>query len=92
MTEKEKYAQVRREAGFTGLALLALILFWLVAGFGAAQLDLEVCGLPLWIETSSLGVWTAAIVLVKLLTGFVFQDMDLDEQRAPDGRGAEPRG
>ena len=30
--------------------------------------------------------------ITKLLTGFVFRDMTLDEQRSPDGRGAKPRG
>ena len=33
MTDWEKYQQIRREAAYTGLALLVLILFWCWAGF-----------------------------------------------------------
>lgn len=80
MTNGEKYRQMRREAGFTGLALLLLILFWLAAGFGAAQLELKVFHLPLWAVTSSVGVWLMAILLVKFLVKYVFQDMSLEDR------------
>ena len=42
MTEKEKYRQVRREAVATGIALLVLIVFWLFAGFGLADVGAAV--------------------------------------------------
>lgn len=80
MSDKQKYLQIRREAGFTGLALLALILFWLAAGFGTASLDVKIMHLPLWALLGSFGVWAAAIVLTFLLTKFVFKDMDFDDQ------------
>lgn len=83
MSEFEKYQQICREAGWTGAALLVLIVFWIFAGFGLAGAEGELLGLPLWAVTSSLGVWFFAIVLVKLLTIFVFRDMDLTE-----GKGA----
>jgi uncharacterized membrane protein YhdT len=79
MSEFEKYQQICREAGWTGAALLVLIVFWIFAGFGLAGVEGELFGLPLWAVTSSLGVWFFAIVLVKLLTRFVFRDMELTE-------------
>ena len=79
MSEFEKYQQICREARWTGAALLVLVVFWVVAGFGLAGLEGEIFGLPVWAVTSSIGVWFLAIVLVKLLTSFVFQDMELDE-------------
>ncbi len=86
MTNEEKYRQMRREAGYTGIALFLLILFWLAAGFGVAQLDVKVLHLPLWVWTSSLGVWFMAIFLVKVLTKYVFRDMSLqDEEVEKDG-------
>lgn len=85
MTDEKKFRQMKKEAAFTGLALLALILFWLVAGFGAAKLDVTVLHLPLWALTSSIGVWFAAIVLVKFLTGKIFKDMDLDDGENDNG-------
>ncbi|MBQ1867280.1 MULTISPECIES: YhdT family protein [Selenomonas] len=81
MSEYEKYQQIKREARWTGLALFVLILFWLLAGFGLSGLPGEVLGMPLWAVTSSVGVWFFAILLVKLLTSLVFQDMELDEEK-----------
>ena len=80
MTDWEKYQQIRREAAFTGLALLVLILFWCWAGFGLSDVEGEFFGLPLWVMTSSIGVWFFAIVLVKLLLKYVFRDMSLDDE------------
>ena len=81
MSEYEKYQQIKREARWTVLALFVLILFWLLAGFGLSGLPGEVLGMPLWAVTSSVGVWFFAILLVKLLTSLVFQDMELDEEK-----------
>ena len=85
MTEWEKYQQIRREAVFTGLALLVLILFWCCAGFGLASVETEILGLPLWAVTSSIGVWLFAIVLVKILLKFVFRDMPLEDSQVEKG-------
>ncbi|SHK40704.1 Uncharacterized membrane protein YhdT [Selenomonas ruminantium] len=81
MTEWEKYQQIRREAAFTGLALLVLILFWCWAGFGLSDVQVELFGLPLWAVTSSIGVWLFAIVLVRVLLKFVFRDMSLEQEK-----------
>ena len=78
MSEKEKYLQIRREAMWTGFALVILILFWLVAGFGMSHIDVKVFGLPVWAVTGTVGVWIFAMVLVKMLPSLVFQDIDLE--------------
>ena len=85
MTDWEKYQQIRREAAYTGLALLVLILFWCWAGFGLASVEMEIFGLPLWAVTSSIGVWLFAIVLVKILLKFVFRDMPLEDSQVEKG-------
>ena len=77
-TSREKFLQIKKEALWTGATLIALILFWLFAGFGVANLtDAKIFSLPLWAVMSSVGVWFAAIILVKCLVKFVFVDMDL---------------
>lgn len=81
MSDFEKYRQICREARYTGLALLVLIVFWLVAGFGLAGVEGEILGLPIWAVTSSIGVWFFAIVLVKLLLLYVFRDIDWEEKK-----------
>ncbi|MCR5176844.1 MAG: YhdT family protein [Anaerovibrio sp.] len=78
MTEKEKYLQIRKEAMWTGITLVVLILFWLVAGFGLSDVDIKIFGLPIWAVGGTVGVWIFAMILVKLLTAFVFKDFDLD--------------
>lgn len=79
MSEKAKYRQVQREALWTGVALLALILFWLVAGFGLSGTEVKLFHLPLWAVAGSVGVWGMAILLVRLLIGTVFRDMPLED-------------
>ena len=81
MTENETYRQVCREAAATGVALLILIVFWLFAGFGLAGSSSTIFRLPLWAAVSTVGVWIFAIVLVGVLTKWVFKDMDLEENR-----------
>ena len=79
MTEKEKYHQVRKEAGATGLVLLAIIVFWAVAGFGLAACDVKVFHMPLWVVASCFGTWFLGVALVRFLTSCVFKDMNLEE-------------
>ncbi len=76
-TDIEKYRQMKKEAFFTAVALLALIVFWLLAGFGLSGVEASVFGVPLWAVCSTVGVWFFAVVLVKILLKFVFRDMEL---------------
>ena len=57
MSDAQKFSLVRREAIYTGLALVGLIIFWLCAGFGTASLDVKIFPLPLWAVLGSVGVW-----------------------------------
>jgi uncharacterized membrane protein YhdT len=82
MNNYEKYRQVQKEAAATGLLLLALIVFWICAGFGLADVRMEVFHLPLWVWTATIGVWLFAICGVKLLTTAVFRDMSLEDEEA----------
>ncbi len=79
MTEEEKYRQIKREALATGGALAVIIVFWLAAGFGLAPLRVQVFHLPLWVVASCFGTWLLSVVLVRLLTKYVFRDMNLEE-------------
>lgn len=80
MTERGKYRQIQREAIATGVVLLLLILFWLVAGFGLSGTDIRIFHLPLWAVMGSFGVWFMGIFLVRILTKTVFKDMPLSEE------------
>lgn len=74
----QKFSLVRREAIYTGLALIGLIIFWLVAGFGTASLDVKIFHLPLWALLGTVGVWLVAIFISAILSRKLFTDMDLE--------------
>lgn len=77
MTDAEKFSLVKREALYTGLALAGLIIFWLIAGFGLAGVDVKIFHVPLWAIAGSVGVWLFAIVISWILSRKLFRDIDL---------------
>lgn len=84
MNDAQKFSLVRREAIYTGLALAGLIIFWLIAGFGTASLDVKIFQLPLWAVLGTVGVWFVAILISAVLSKKLFTDMDLEGE--DDGR------
>ena len=77
LNEEEKFNVVKREAVYTGIALAALIIFWLIAGFGTSSSDVKIFHLPLWAFLGSIGVWIFAIVISFVLSRKLFTDIDL---------------
>ena len=93
MNHREKMHQITREARASGLAALAIILFWVLAGFGVSCLDITIWHLPLWTVTGCLGTWLFACFLSVWLTRRVFKDFDLDaESEEPDGESGQVPG
>lgn len=84
MNDAQKFSLVRREAIYTGLALAGLIIFWLIAGFGTASLDVKIFHLPLWAVLGTVGVWLVAICISAVFSKKLFTDMDLEGE--DDGR------
>ena len=77
MSDAQKFSLVRREAIYTGLALVGLIIFWLIAGFGTAASDVKIFHLPLWAVLGTIGVWLVAILISAVLSKILFRDVDL---------------
>jgi len=77
MNDAQKFSLVKREAIYTGFALVGLIIFWLIAGFGTASLDVKIFHLPLWAVLGTIGVWFVAIVISAILSKILFKDVDL---------------
>lgn len=78
MTEK-KEKQIRKEAKATVACVIAIIIYWLIAGFGLSNLSITIFYLPLWVVTGCFGTWIFAMILVWFLITKVFKDMDLEE-------------
>ena len=77
LNDAQKFSLVRREAIYTGLALVGLIIFWLIAGFGTASLDVKIFHLPLWALLGTVGVWLVAILISAVLSKILFKDVEL---------------
>ena len=77
LNDAQKFSLVRREAIYTGLALVGLIIFWLIAGFGTASLDVKIFHLPLWALLGTVGVWLVAILISAILSKILFKDVEL---------------
>ena len=77
MSDAQKFSLIRREALYTGLALVGLIIFWLIAGFGTAGVDVKIFHLPLWAVLGTIGVWLCAIAISFVLSRILFRDVDL---------------
>ncbi len=76
-TDAQKFQIVRREAIYTLIALVTLIFFWLIAGFGTSSLDVKIFHLPLWAVLGTIGVWIFAILISFILSKKLFTDIDL---------------
>ena len=83
-SDAQKFSLVKREAIYTGIALIGLIIFWLIAGFGTASSDVKIFHLPLWAVLGTVGVWFAAIAISFVLSRILFRDVDLGGEE--DGR------
>lgn len=77
LSDAQKFSLVRREAIYTGIALIGLIIFWLIAGFGTAGVDVKIFHLPLWAVLGTAGVWFVAILISAVLSKVLFKDVDL---------------
>lgn len=77
---RDEEKQIRKEAKATLAVLLWIIAFWLVAGFGAAQLEVTLWHMPLWVLTGCVGTWLFAVGLVYFLVTRVCKEMELEHE------------
>lgn len=85
MKRKDKLKQINREARWVLYATIAIILFWVIAGFGVSALDITIFHTPLWAITGCIGTWVFAIALVCWLMKHIFRDFSLDDGDEEDG-------
>lgn len=80
MTDKEKYEQINKEAKFSIIAVLLIVIFWIVAGFGVSMFGITIFHTPLWAITGCLGTWIFAIILSVWLVKRIYRNFSLDEE------------
>lgn len=84
MKQSDKFRQANKEAKATCWATLAVIVFWCVAGFGLADVDISILHTPLWVIGGCVGTWLFSIAVSVYLAKYVFKDMDLDDEEGND--------
>ena len=83
--------QANREAKATCVALAAIVMVWIVGGFGLMNTGIELFHTPLWVFGGCILPWIAAIVVAVVLSRRVFRDFDLDEVARMDAEGTAPQ-
>ena len=76
--------QANREAKATVVALTAIVVVWIVGGFGLMNTGIEVFHTPLWVIGGCVLPWIAAVIAAVVLSRRVFRDFDLDEVACAD--------
>lgn len=80
MKRSEKFRQANREAKATCVAAAAVIVFWILAGFGLADSDITFLHTPLWVWGGCVGTWIFAVLVTIFLSKKVFKNFDLDNK------------
>ena len=89
-TYADAMRQANREARATCVALAAIVVVWIVGGFGLASSGIEVFHTPVWVFGGCILPWVAAVVAAVVLSRRVFHDFDLDEVARADAEGQAP--
>ncbi|MBQ8663816.1 MAG: YhdT family protein [Eubacterium sp.] len=79
MKREDKFKQIAKEARAVLWALLAIIIFWIIAGLGISRLNITIFHTPLWVITGCVGTWIFSIVIVVFLMKRIFKDFSLEE-------------
>ena len=86
LTYKEKLDQATREAKATVVAVAAIVVVWILLGFGLAGSDITLFHTPIWVIGGTVGVWLFTVAVCVFLVKKVFMDFDLDEEEAENER------
>ena len=82
MKRSDKFRQANREAKATVWATLAVIIFWIAAGFGLADSSITFFDTPIWVLGGCIGTWLFSIVVSIYLGNYVIKDVNLEEEGA----------
>ena len=80
MTNEQKHKQILKEVKATFI-LIAIVAAWHIGfAFLLEDIDLLICGMPLWFFVSTIGAFVLSVVGVMLLLKFVFVNFDLGDE------------
>lgn len=85
MTNEEKHKQILKEIKATFI-LIAIVAAWHIGfAFLLEDIDILICGMPLWFFISTIGAFVISVIGVVFLLNKVFKNFDFDEETAEGG-------
>ena len=87
MKRSEKFRQANREAKTTVLATIAVIIFWILSGFGLSGSGIVIMDTPIWVIGGCIVSWLFAVAVAWWLANYVIKDVDTEEGSAVKGGG-----
>ena len=85
MTNEEKHKQILKEIKATFI-LIAIVAAWHIGfAFLLEDIDILICGMPLWFFISTIGAFVISVIGVVFLLKKVFKNFDFDEETAEGG-------
>lgn len=77
-TYAQKMRRTNREALYTVVALVIIVVVWLIGGVGLSGLDVKVASTPVWIIGGTVGTWLVAVIIAVLFAKRIFANFDLE--------------
>ena len=85
LTNEEKHKQILKEIKAT-LILIVIVAAWHIGfAFLLEDIDILICGMPLWFFVSTIGAFVISVLGVVFLLKKVFKNFDFEEESAEGG-------
>ncbi len=89
MTNEQKHKQILKEVKATFI-LIAIVAAWHIGfAFLLEDIDMLVCGMPLWFFVSTIGAFVISVAGVIFLLKKIFKNFELGDEIADDEEGGE---
>ena len=88
MTNEEKHLQILKEVKATFVLIIIVAAWHIGFAFLLEDIDMMICGMPLWFFVSTIGAFVISVIGVIFLLAKVFKNFDLGEEFEDDTPGA----
>lgn len=85
MNEQEKHQQILKEVKATFLLIVIVAAWHIFFAFALEDIDLLICGMPLWFFVSTIGAFVISVIGVIILLKKVFKNFDLGDDNEKGG-------
>ena len=88
MTNEQKHKQILNEVKATFILIVIVAAWHIGFAFLLEDIDMLVCGMPLWFFVSTIGAFAISVAGVAFLLRRIFKNFDLGDE-ADDSEGGE---